>query len=245
VEYLNQIVNENLWAESETFYFDRWRDGNLSGVKSVGAYWALLADVISGDRLSRFIEHLKNPKVFNRPHRVPSLSADHPCYSQKGDYWQGGVWAPTNYMILRGLTQVNEDELAYEIAFNHLDNVLKVFENTGTLWENYAPEYVSPGNRAKADFVGWSGLTPVAVLLEYVFGLRPDVPNGRLLWDVRLLDEHGIEGYPYGKEGVLELSCARRSSEIEEPVINSKSNIAINLEVRWSGGSKIMKLDEE
>ena len=39
------------------------------------------------------------------------------------------------------------------------------------------PGAAGPGNRAKGDFVGWSGLAPIAGLLEYVLGLRADAPS--------------------------------------------------------------------
>ncbi len=241
-EYVTKFINEHLWDDARVFYFDRWRDGTLSGVKSVAAYWALLAGVVPMDRLPRFVEHLRNPAEFNRPHRVPSLSADHPSYSPQGEYWLGSVWAPTNYMILRGLTQAGEDALAHEIAVNHLDNVVKVYLETGTLWENYAPESVSRGNISKGDFVGWTGLAPIAVLFEYGLGLRPDVLKSRILWDIHLLEEHGVSRYPYGEKGLLELQCARRRFDIEEPLITASSNVPVELVVRWAGGSKALQL---
>ena len=113
-----------------------------------------------------------------------------------------------------------------------------VFQQTGTLWENYAPERTVPGNRAKDDFVGWSGLAPVAGLFEYVFGLRADASVGRLLWDVRLLESHGIHGYPFGRDGVLDLSCAARGFAGEEPEIQVRSTIPLELVVRWEGREK-------
>src|SRR6185295_3293683 len=58
-----------------------------------------------------------------------------------------------------------------------------------------APESAAPGTPSKPDFVGWTGLPPIAVLLEYVLGLRPDAPARRLLWDVRLTDAHGVRRY--------------------------------------------------
>ena len=131
-------------------------------------------------RLAPFVAHLEDPRAFKRPHRVPSLSADHPAYDARGGYWKGAVWAPTTYMVLRGLTEVGRDALAHEIGRNHLDNVVAVFEKTGTVHENYAPESAAPGTPSKRDFVGWTGLPPIAVLLEYVFGLRPDAPARRL-----------------------------------------------------------------
>ena len=166
------------------------------------------------------------------------MSADHPEYDKGGGYWLGGVWPPTNYMVLRGLDRAGYNELAHEISREDLDSVVRVFEDTGTLWENYAPERAVPGNRAKGDFVGWSGLEPIAGLFEYVMGLRADAPNGRLLWDVRLLEGHGVNKYPFGKDGVLDLSCAARSSATEEPEVEVSATVPLELDVRWDGGQK-------
>jgi Trehalase len=237
-ETLSLTINERLWSEETAFYHDELADGTPSGVQTVGAFWALLADVVPRERIARFVGHLQDPSKFGRPHRVPSLSADHPEYDPGGGYWLGGVWPPTNYMILRGLDRAGYQDLAHEISREDLDNVVKVFQETGTLWENYAPERAAQGNRAKGDFVGWSGLAPIAGLFEYVFGLRADAPFGRLLWDVRLLESHGINGYPFGKDGVLDLSCAARNSTTDEPEIQVRSTVPLELVIRWNGGEK-------
>jgi hypothetical protein len=237
-ERLARTVNERLWDEGTGFYFDGRPDGTLSDVKIIGAYWALLAGVVPAERLERFVGHLESESEFERPHRVPSISADHPDYHDDGGYWMGGVWPPTNYMVLRGLSRVGREKLAHEIGRNHVEMVTHTFEETGTLWENYAPESATPGKPAKGDFVGWAGLPPVAVLLEYVFGLRSDAPNGRLVWDVRLTEEHGVRRYPFGLEGTLDLSCVARSSQREEPRIEASSSVPVELTVRWAVGEK-------
>jgi hypothetical protein len=235
---LSATVNERLWNESSAFYHDELADGKLSDVRTIGAYWALLAGVVPPERLSSFVGHLQDPQSFGRPHRVPSLSADHHEYDPDGGYWLGGVWPPTEYMILRGLDRAGYASLAHEISREDLDHVVKVYEDTGTLWENYAPERPVQGNQAKGDFVGWSGLAPVAGLLEYVMGLRADAPSGRLLWDVRLLEHHGVDNYPFGIDGVLDLSCAARSAFTEEPEVEMRSTVPLELDVRWHGGEK-------
>jgi hypothetical protein len=235
-ESLSTAVNERLWNEESAFYHDELADRTLSAVRTVGAFWALLAGVVPERRLPRFVAQLEDPETFGRPHRVPSLSADHPEYDPEGGYWLGGVWPPTNYMILRGLDRAGYQDLAHEISREDLDHVVRVFAETGTLWENYAPERAAPGNRAKDDFVGWSGLAPVAGLFEYVFGLRADAPHDRLLWDVRLLESHGVHGYPFGRYGVLDLSCAARRSDAEEPEIRASSTVPLELVIRWEGG---------
>jgi hypothetical protein len=241
-ERLSRFVNAQLWDDAAAFYFDRWRDGRLNGVKTIGAYWALIAGVVPGERLDRFVAHLEDPRTFNRSHRVPSLAADTPGYQAKGDYWRGGVWASTNYMVLRGLTEVGRDALAHEIARNHVSNVVSVFEQTGTLWENYAPESASPGDPARRDFVGWGGLPPIGVFLEYVLGLRPDAPARRLVWDVRLTERHGVRRYPFGADVWLDLSCAQRRSPDERPRIEAKATAPIDVEVRWGGRSEVVRV---
>jgi glycogen debranching enzyme len=241
---LSLTVNERLWNENTAFYYDELADGTLSDVQTVGAFWALLAGVVPQERISSFVGHLEDPERFGRPHRVPSLSADHQEYDPGGGYWLGGVWPPTNYMVLRGLDRAGYNDLAHEISREDLDHVIGVFQQSGTLWENYAPERTAPGNRAKDDFVGWSGLAPVAGLFEYVFGLRADAFSGRLLWDVRLLENHGVQRYPFGRDGVLDLSCATRSSATQEPKIQVSSTVPLELVIRWEGGERTVAVPE-
>ena len=239
---LGRFVNDRLWSDADRFYCDRFDDGSTNHVKSVGGYWALLAGVVPAARLAPFIAHLEDPRAFKRPHRVPTLSADHPGYDPRGGYWKGSVWAPTTYMVLRGLTEVGRDALAHEIARNHLDNVVAVFEKTGTLHENYAPESAAPGTPSKPDFVGWTGLPPIAVLLEYVFGLRPDAAARRLLWDVRLTDAHGVRRYPLGRDVSIDLSCAARRAPGEPPRVEASATGPVEVEIRWAGGARVLKL---
>ena len=165
---------------------------------------------------------------------------DHPDYNPDGGYWNGAVWAPTNYMVLRGLTKVGQDELAHEIACNQVENVAAAFVKQGTLFENYAPETAE--GKCTPNFVGWTGVPPITVLFEYVFGLRPDVGARTLLWDVRLLEEHGVQRYPFGKGAELDLHCAQRQSPDEEPKIQANATTDLTLIVKWAHGEKTIKL---
>lgn len=268
VEKLHHFANENLWDDESRFYFDRFPEGKLSSVKHIGAYWALLAGAVPRERLSGFIDHLDNPLEFKRPHRIPALSADDPDYSGTGGYWCGGIWPPTNYMVLKGLDESGYSELAFQIARNHLENVVDIylredihwegaaqfkeffhfedfqFDDRHTLWEDYAADVILPNGHAKPGYVGWSGLPPVAVFLEDVLGIFPDVPSSRLTWNVRLLEEHGVHNYPFGKTGTLDLTCRSRKSAEDHPVVEVRSNIPLQVEVTWNGNVEIMKIDK-
>jgi len=120
--------------------------------------------------------------------------------------------------------------------------VLEVFRESGTFYENYAPEYPAAGNPAKSDFVGWSGLGPIAMLFEHVFGIHPDAANSRLTWNIRLLEAHGVRQYPFGKSGMLDIKCAARSNPREKPEVNVISNTPLVLDVFWEGGHSVAKI---
>ncbi len=235
---LTAWIQTRAWDQKQGFCFDVDRDGKTSGVRQVGAYWAMLAGLLDPGQARRMAAHLEDENAFKRPHRVPSLSADHPAYSATGAYWNGAVWPPTTWMVLKGLERYGLDDLAHEIAVNHHENVLQVWRETGTVWENYAPESAAPGQPAKKDFVGWSGLAPIAVLLEHRFGLRPDVPGKTLVWDVRTTEAFGVERYPFGAAGLLDLRCAARTAADQEPVLSIRSNIPLTLDLRWAGGRR-------
>ena len=240
VSHLTAVINEKLWCEKDAFYYDLWKNNALNQVKTVGAYWALLADIVPQDKLDRFVAHLDNEAEFKRPCRVPTLSADHPAYNEGGDYWCGSIWAPTNYMVLKGLEKNGFHDLTYDIAKNCVENVVEVFRKDATLYENYAPEKAAKGSLSKSDFVGWSGLFPISILFEYVFGIRPSAREHRIVWDIRLTEKHGVENYPLGKAS-LDLLCEKRENTEEEPVITAYCNEPIEIEVRYAGKSKIIK----
>lgn len=231
---LGDIVNRKMWSEQDAYYYDTRRDGTVSGVKTVGAYWTLLADLVPAERMDRFVAHLDNEAEFKRPNRVPTLSADDPHYKEDGSYWKGGVWAPTNYMVLCGLGRHGYHQLAHEIACDYLKNVIAVFNQTGTVYENYAPEKVSPGNPALPNFVGWTGLAPTAILFEYIFGIHPDAMAHHLTWHIRCTERHGVTRYPLG-DATVELLCEARNDESEPPVVHVRSDRPVTVDVVWNG----------
>jgi hypothetical protein len=206
---LVEQINAHLWNESAHFYQDVDANGRFSQVKSVAAYWGLLdAGLIPEKRLDLFLKALRENWAFKLPHQIPSQSADSEGYnSETGNYWRGAVWPCMNFMVLRGLRKVKRDGLAHKIAVNHLENVAKVYAQTGSIWENYAPETAVSGNPAVKDAVGMAGLTPISILLEDVIGLSVDWPQRRVYWDRRLESEaaYGVKNYPLGSEGTVSL----------------------------------------
>lgn len=234
---LEKIINEKMWDKKTAFYYDKTRDGKVSKVKTVASFWTLIAGLVPTERVDKFVSHLENEKEFKRPNRVPTLSADHPDYCKDGGYWRGSVWAPTNYMVLAGLKKYGFNKLAFEIAKDYLNNVVCVFNKSGTLYENYSPETTDKGNFARKDFVGWTGLAPVSILFEYVFGIQPNEQQKTIVWKINLTEKHGIKQYPFG-DCTVDLLCEQRDSCDSEPVIYLTSDKPITLKVEYNGKTK-------
>ena len=154
-------------------------------------------------------------------------------------------------------------ELAWIASMNHLQNIAEVYENFSpdlsqiapdersedyqTLWESYAPDYPTPATRwdskylVRQDFVGWSGLGPVALLLENVIGLQPVAPEDKLYWDLRLREKHGVQNYQFG-DNVVDIFCISNELPAGPAVINIKSNSPFELLISTQIGKKTLDI---
>lgn len=247
---LKMIINYNCWNEDEGFYYDFKQDGTLSSTKHIGTFWTLVSEVADNKRFQELKKHLINPAEFWRPHLIPSLSYDDPSYDIKGHYWRGSVWAPTNYMAVKGLEKYNEHLTAYQISENHLKNIYYVYSNFKpdeekvafeerynddykTIWECYSPEFLTPATRwdntfySRQDFVGWSGLGPISLLIENIIGVNIDFPTNEIVWRIHRSDKHGIKNINFGKEKIS-LICTPKS-DVYEFLINSKSKFNLKI----------------
>lgn len=244
IRLLKKYIQQNLWDEKTGFLYDQYANGQLANVKSIGAYWALYSDVLSDQQLKRMVSQLDNSKTFKRPFMVPSLSADNPKYKDNGRYWQGGIWPGTNYMVIAGLYNKGYRELARKIAYNHYKQVFQVYNTTGTFWEYYSPEKAEPGFMARKEFVGWTGLPPIAIFIEYVLGIQGNYTDRKIVWDINLTDEHGIERYPFGPNGNISFLAKQRKSVNDKPTITIKSNIPFELTIYYGHKKMTVQVKE-
>lgn len=238
IKKLTAYINENMWSEKDGFLYDQYADNSLSTTQGVYAYWALQTDVLSKDRLDKLVAHLNDTTTFNRLHRVPSLAANHPKYNPKGRYWVGGVWPGANYMVVTGLQKQGYNKLAYDIALNHYQNVFEVYKKTGTFWEYYTPEAAEPGFMARKDFVGWTGLPPIAELIEDVFGIRGNYLDKHITIEVNLTDAYGIDRYPFGPKDDISIKVAKRANTSERPHVTVKTTEPFKVTLLWGDGQK-------
>ena len=48
-----------------------------------------------------------------------------------------------------------------------------------------APQSVRCGKPSRGDFVGWTGIGPIAFFIEYTIGIKADALSNVVTWDVR------------------------------------------------------------
>lgn len=230
------LINRYCWDEDSQFYYDFREDEKLSNVMHIGGFWTLLSETATRDRAEALFKHLANPDEFWRTHMIPTLAANQSAYDSSGHYWLGGVWAPTNYMVVKGLEKYGQYELADQIVENHLYNIAEVYfqfqpeeekiafeERYGdgyqTIWECYSPEFPEPATRwddtfySRQDFVGWSGLGPIAMLIENVIGIEMNIPQNQITWRINRSDKHGIKNLNY-LEGKVSLIVNPSNEEL-------------------------------
>jgi hypothetical protein len=236
-DQLATVINQAMWDEKEKFYFDLTLDGARVPVRTIAAYWTLLAGVASPEQAAALVAELKNPETFGRPNLVPTLAANQAGYEPGGGYWRGSVWAPTDSMIIKGLEKYGHPDLAREIALNHLELLAQVYEKTGTIWENYAPDHPQHGDPAKSDFVGWSGIGPIMYFLEYAIGLHPDAPHNRLVWQIEPGGRRGCERFRVNGH-VVSLMAEPATQGAKGEVIHVQSDSPFELEAHFQGSQQ-------
>ncbi len=204
---LSARINHWMWDEKDGFYYDLDNLGRRIKIKTIASYWPLIAGIASDQQARSLVDHLRTSFASQVP--FPSLSLDHRLFNESGRYWQGGVWAPTSYMAIKGLMRYGYDQLAHDLGMRLLDVVSQVFDQTGTIWELYAPQRNSqglfqPGTNKDGrtlcgpEFTGWTGLIPIAMLIEDIIGIRVDAVHQSLDWHIRHQNRHGIKNLRVG-----------------------------------------------
>lgn len=163
----SDAINALCWNEEDGFYYDLGY-GKQIRRKHIGMFWTLISGVAANDKVGKMIKHLTDPKEFWRKIPVASYPADQKDFSPEGTYWLGSVWAPTNYMIIRGLQSCGRNELASMLAHLYYRAVAEVYKKDKTFYENYAPDSFSRGNMSRPDFCGWTGIVPIALYHEFI-----------------------------------------------------------------------------
>ena len=69
-----------------------------------------------------------------------------------------------------------------------------------------------------------------------MLGIKSDYSEQRIEWDITHTEAHGIERYPFGPDGVVDLKVRRRRSASERPVVTVSTDVPFDLTVMWGDG---------
>ncbi|MDL2222582.1 hypothetical protein LJB98_00605 [Bacteroidales bacterium OttesenSCG-928-M11] len=242
---IGERINQWMWSEEDGIYYDVNVKGVKTNWKTAACFWPMLAGITSEKQDAELVKHLKNPNEFWRDMVFPSLSASHSEYKSNGGYWRGAAWAPTNYAIIKGLETVGYNSFAREASERYVQGIYEVFLQTGTLWENYAPDrkdgVLNPGVHdytdaefCRKDFVGWTGLGPISVLIENILGFRMNGASKTINYYLQRADRHGIRNLRMA-DITTTIITDDRKLDLNKATVTVESNKPYTLIIHFNG----------
>ena len=200
---LKTRISQMMWDDASDFYYDLDRHGRRLAVRTIGAFWTLLAKIPNEDKSERLIAYLSDDDEFGVEHPFPTLSAAHEAYARDGGGYKGSVVPPFTYMVIKGLEQYDKWDAAREFALRHLYCVLDGLhteERTpGSLYEAYAPQQEGAARwHGKRGFprqllMAYNALSTVTLMIENVVGLFISLPRKTVDWRIPVMEIMGIE----------------------------------------------------
>jgi glycogen debranching enzyme len=125
---------EDLWDEETGEYYSRDAvTGELLRTSTIATFLPLFAGVPAPERVDRLLARLHAPDGFWPHFPVPTVPTDAPEFHDQA-YWKGPTWLNTNWMIVEGLDEHGEHDLADQLR----DASLALVEGAGCY------EYFSP-----------------------------------------------------------------------------------------------------
>ncbi|MCC5877228.1 MAG: hypothetical protein JJU11_13485 [Candidatus Sumerlaeia bacterium] len=236
---LKELINLTFWDKILGAYTDSDGDGDSLGILHLGSYWTVLANLGTPLRTVEMINHLSDLSQFRRKGGLPCLAPSVKGYKPWGDGWAGGVSPAMTYMVARALDRVGDSALAHEIALAHIEQVGRVYRETGAFWDRYAPDFHAPARGAAKVTPGWTALGPVAMVVEYLLGIRLNVPAGEIIWRLFLDEDHGIDNLRFG-DGWVSLRVAFHKGTWS---VEAESTVALELILMGPASTRILELD--
>ncbi|MFC5283567.1 MGH1-like glycoside hydrolase domain-containing protein [Pedobacter alpinus] len=175
-EDLKAAIQENCWDEKDGFFysvdinlkpvteeqslifgqkfilhsgFPRTYDGIIQRIGVWSGFMAMWAGIASPQQAKRMVdENLKDPRTFNAPYGIRTLSKLEKMYSVRASSnpsnWLGPIWGVSNYMVYSGLVKYGFQAEAEDMAFKTISLFGKDIEKNGALHEYYEPETGEP-----------------------------------------------------------------------------------------------------
>ena len=170
-EALKSAINNVLWDEDKGAYYPYdIRTGEHVDCLMASTFYPLRMNIASEKQKETIITLLKDDAHFNW-NTIPltSVSQKDPIFQvTDGDYignasWSGNVWTLINEMVVRGLLDCGQRQLAAELALK----TIYAFNN------NYT-EFINPfdGTGHGVKIYSWSASQYLELIIDVIFGIR-------------------------------------------------------------------------
>ena len=232
---LKHSINQYLWNEEKGAYFAYLiKEKRLSDCLAASTFFPLRMKIADNGRVERLIRLLKNQEHFNWD-TIPLTSVsmkDSAFTTTIGGYqgnasWSGNVWTLINEMVVRGLCDCGEVDLAAELAFK-----------TICAFNHNCAEFINPfdGRGHGVLQYGWTASQYLELIIEVIFGisyrsdsrtvtLSPKLPkqlkneclsiNGLAItndFSIDIVIDHGEVRYSVSDDSVkVTVNCDRKS----------------------------------
>lgn len=160
-EARTELLQTQLWDDETGFFYNVDKntqefsfDGKSLKIKEIIGFLPIWAKAATKDQVAKLVEHMTNPEEFWRPYGVPTLTAKHPYYNPIG-YWNGPIWVQWEYLLFQGLLEYGYKDVAEELTYKVLDNVINQLKTDHWFWEFYsADDYQAGWNKTYI----WTGI---------------------------------------------------------------------------------------
>ncbi|KAK6541770.1 Processing alpha glucosidase I [Orbilia ellipsospora] len=132
------------------------------------------------NKLGSILDIIADEEQLWSPFGLRSLSRQDEFYSKGENYWRGPIWVNMNYLAIlrlkeygsvKGPHQKQAAKLYKELRKNVVNNVFKVWEETGFAWEQYEQETGSA--KGVQHFLGWTSLVVNIMALPETVDIIP------------------------------------------------------------------------
>jgi neutral trehalase len=202
---LKTRINSLMWDAQTGYYYDLLQDRTQLKVRTLAAYWSLLALIPSKENSHMLVQHLRETDGFATPNPFPSVAVSEPTFSENGLDHNGAVYPELTFMVIKGLEKYEQWELARESAIRHLYFILDGYNpeygKRGHFWRAYMPMKEGPAwdesdavsGKNEKDHLIYVALSTVTIMIENVVGLFISLPRKTVDWVVPTLELMGIE----------------------------------------------------
>jgi len=213
---LKTRINSMMWNQDDGFYYNLDRNGKQIPVKTIGAFWTLLAEIPNEHRAGELIRHLKDHDSFGTENPFPAIAVSEKQFSEMGNGYLGSVVPFLTYMVIKGLERYKQWDFARECAIRHLYFILDTLhpdgKEIGDIYEAYlpmregAPVWEGHPEFPKKHFLPMAGVATVAMMIENVLGFEISLPKKTVDWVMPTLEAMGIENLSLKRNLITVLS---------------------------------------